>query len=1319
MATQNPGQDNLQLQTTPIAIIGMAALFPQARNLQEYWDNIIGKVDCISDVPATHWNIEDYYDPNPATPDKTYAKRGGFLPEIDFDPLEFGLPPDTLQALDSGQLLSLIVAKTALENAGYGKERDFNRETTGVILGASGLWKTITPLTARLQYPVWEKVLKSSGLSEEDTQKIIEKIKLAYVPWEENSFPGMLTNVVAGRITNRLDLGGTNCIVDAACASSLSAVKMAISELSERRCDLVITGGLDTDNSILNYMCFSKTPAFSKKDFLNPFDAESDGMMVGEGIGMLVLKRLDEAERDGDRIYALIKGIGTSSDGRYKSIYAPRPEGQVRALHRAYQNAGCSPTTVGLIEAHGTGTPAGDFCEFTALNQVFSENNPRKEHIALGSVKSQIGHTKAAAGAASLIKVALSLHQKVLPPTINVTQPNPKFKIDNSPFYLNTEARPWIAEGDAPRRAGVSSFGFGGTNFHVVLEEYRQNAQDTCRLQTVPQSMLLSARTPEQLHKECESVLARLESEAGEQHYRECLKACQGLIVPVEEARVGFVATSFLEAKKLLKLAIGLLKDRQQVDAWEHPGGIYYRKTGIPKSSKMVALFPGQGSQYLNMGKEVAINFPALKQAYEKSDALFHQQGLPRISQMVFPPPALDRELETQQTQTLQRTENAQPAIGAFSVGLYKILQQAGFQPDFVAGHSFGELTALWAAGVLSDRDYFFLVKARGRAMGVPDSTDECDAGAMLAVSGDIDKIQSTIGRLGRLKVANFNSPKQIVLSGAKPEIATIQQVLSKQGYSVTPLSVSAAFHSSFVSHAVQPFADALAEVDFQVPKLPVFSNTTGKPYPNDPQTIKTILQDHLLNPVHFKQEIENLYNCGGYCFVEIGPRQILTNLVKDILGDRPHLAIALNPNRTKNSDLQLRQGVMQLRVAGLPLIDFDPHEVVCSPPVTKKSRLQVSLNGSNYISDRTKAAFEKALQKQPAIAQAAVPKEIAATENPSLVLDFSLSNPTSEGYEEKESQSDSGVTDIDRNTISNLSIDNQPISTRKTEPMSKSEKENIPSPSQSSEPILGSSLDKLLTQFYAHQSEILRVHEQYLKIKAETPQAFLQMLQKLYQLLVNSSTLLEQATPEIVTSEAQNHNGNGNGNGKSAIALNLQEEIAWTPPSNPKTSNHSLQPKDNDSAVPSIFIDEKLSLSAVYPPESEISLNNGHSNHRVAPEPIPSVVKEESFSSPQVWGIKETEIDDSPSVKEFPITDTLLSVVSDKTGYPAAMLEMEMDLEADLGIDSIKRVEIMGAVQEFFPQLPKLSPEDLAEKRTLAEIAEFLEMQLSVAQKK
>ncbi|MCG8335112.1 MAG: polyketide synthase, partial [Proteobacteria bacterium] len=285
-----------RIQEIPIAIVGMSAIFPESKNLQAYWDNIVKEVDCIIDVPETRWNLEDYYDPDPEKEDKTYCKRGGFIPEIDFDPMEFGLPPNILEVTDVHQLLSLVLAKEVLRDGGYENASDELRQNIGVILGVGGGQKMMIPLVSRLQYPVWERVLKNAGVSDGDTSKIVEKIKKAYVGWEENAFPGALGNVIAGRIANRLDLGGTNSVVDAACASSLSGIRMAISELLEYRADMMITGGVDTDNSPYMYLCFSKTQAFTAADKSTPFSANSDGMIMGEGIGMLLLKRLKDAE---------------------------------------------------------------------------------------------------------------------------------------------------------------------------------------------------------------------------------------------------------------------------------------------------------------------------------------------------------------------------------------------------------------------------------------------------------------------------------------------------------------------------------------------------------------------------------------------------------------------------------------------------------------------------------------------------------------------------------------------------------------------------------------------------------------------------------------------------------------------------------------------------------------------------------------------------------------------------------------------------------------------------------------------------------------
>ena len=470
--------DNCQPNGTaaPLAIIGIGCLFPKADGLGAYWANIKNRIDCITDVPPTHWRSEDYLDPDPKAPDRVYAARGGFLDPVQFNPAAFGIAPSNLEATDTSQLLGLVATQMALEDAGYAVRPDapgkpFDRRRVSVVLGVTGTLELVIPLGARLGHPIWRKALQEAGVAPDVADDVVQRIADSYVGWQENSFPGLLGNVVAGRIANRFDLGGANCVVDAACASSLGALHLAAMELETRRADVVVTGGIDTFNDIFMYTCFSKTPALSPTGSARPFDAAGDGTILGEGLGVLVLKRLDDARRDGDKVYAVVRGVGASSDGKGNAVYAPREAGQVAALRNAYRTAGVAPDTIELVEAHGTGTRVGDAVEAAALTEVYRETGREGTWCALGSVKSQIGHTKAAAGAAGLIKAALALHHKVLPPTIKVERPLDGLQPGATPFYVNAEKRPWRPSADHPRRAGVSAFGFGGSNFHCVLEE--------------------------------------------------------------------------------------------------------------------------------------------------------------------------------------------------------------------------------------------------------------------------------------------------------------------------------------------------------------------------------------------------------------------------------------------------------------------------------------------------------------------------------------------------------------------------------------------------------------------------------------------------------------------------------------------------------------------------------------------------------------------------------------------------------------------------------------------------------------------------------
>jgi acyl transferase domain-containing protein/acyl carrier protein len=1259
MTSQKPNEDSRlrsRLQETPIAVIGIACLFPQARNLREFWDNILNKRDSITDVPSNRWDVNDYYDPDPRATDKTYSKRGGFLPEIDFDPMEFGIPPNILELTDSSQLLSLVVAKAVLEDAGYGECSDFDRDRIGVVLGTSGTMKLVTPLTARLQYPIWKRVLRKIGLSEKDTEAVVEKIKKAHVGWEENSFPGMLQNVVAGRVANRLNLGGTNCVVDAACASSMGALKLAISDLLEYRSDIMISGGVDTDNSILSYMCFSKTPAFAEDDRCRPFDVDSKGMMVGEGIGMVALKRLEDAERDKDRIYAVIRGIGTSSDGRFSSIYNPRPEGQVKALKRAYEDAGIQPSTVGLVEAHGTGTKAGDPAEVQALKTVFGEDDPKKQHIALGTVKSQIGHTKAAAGAASLIKASLALHHKILPPTINVKEPNPKFELDESPFYVNTETRPWIrTEDNSPRRAAVSAFGFGGTNFHVVLEEYAKRANGPYRLHGVPHSLLLSAPTPEALREECERVLRELESENGGTSHQELVASCKASEIPREAARIGFVSESLEETRERLKLALETLESRGEEESWRLPKGVYYRKRALDLTGKVVALFSGQGSQYVEMGKEVACNFPNLLDAYRGMDRLFAEEGRPPLSGAVFPRPAFDPDQKKKNEEQLRNTEFAQPAIGVLSSGLFKILAEAGFKPDFVAGHSFGELTALWAAQVLTDEDFFALARARGRAMAAPEEPG-FDAGRMLAVIGDVEAIRKEVEGESAVTVANLNSKQEVVLAGPTERLVALQKQLKGKGYRVVPLPVSAAFHTSLVGHAQKPFAKAIRAVKFRSPKRRVYSNTTGHPYGQEPKAIQKTLAEHILNPVLFRDEIENIHREGGRLFVEFGPRGVLTKLVGNILEGKPHVAVALNADPKRDSDRQLRQAVVELRVAGLPLRDIDPYLSVEPIEAGKRGgQAAIKLAGSNYVSERTQRAFLDALNDG---------HQISISGNATLVT------PPPRGAEGD--------------------VPSRPV-VPGTERVGKQGKPT-PTPASNQTPAAEAertleSLEKGLALFFKHQGETLKVHEQYLNHHMEYTRTF-------YDLMREQTSLLGRGlSGNVVEGLEQSMAGFHDHQGET---LRVHEQYLR---SQAEVSKYAIEALRGQSSLATGWPPAPISRSApaVAVPWSE----------PVVPKPEPTETppppEPEPVAVPAATG---------PGIEA--LTESMLQVVSEKTGYPVEMLELDMEMEADLGIDSIKRVEILGTMMDLYPDLPEMNPEELAELKTLGQIVGHMESCLS-----
>ena len=465
-------------QPQPVAIVGISAIMPEAPNAAAFWNNITEGRYCVTEVPKDRWDQDLYYDPDPRAPDKTYSRIGGWVREFPWDPIAWRLPipPKVGDQMDDTQKWAVSAARSALVDAGW-PDWKVDPERVAVIIGNAIGGEKHYASNLRIQLPEFmQELVRSPAFAElpDGTRETIASQTAAsflshFPDINEDTMPGELANILAGRVANLFNFRGPSFTTDAACASALAAINAAVQGLVDGQYDVAVTGGIDRNNNVAAFVKFCKIGALSATG-TRPFDAGADGFVMGEGAALFILKRLADAERDGDRIYAVLLGTAGSSDGKGKGITAPNPVGQRLAVERAWRNAGEDPASATLIEAHGTSTRVGDASELESLNAVFGGAAPGS--IALGSVKSNIGHLKAAAGAAGLFKLVMSLHDKVLPPSLNFRDPNPNVDWATSPFRVNTELRDWPEPPAGVRRGAVSAFGFGGTNFHAVLEEY-------------------------------------------------------------------------------------------------------------------------------------------------------------------------------------------------------------------------------------------------------------------------------------------------------------------------------------------------------------------------------------------------------------------------------------------------------------------------------------------------------------------------------------------------------------------------------------------------------------------------------------------------------------------------------------------------------------------------------------------------------------------------------------------------------------------------------------------------------------------------------
>jgi len=966
-----------------IAIVGVGAVLPDAPNVSAFWENIKSGRYSISDVSPDRWNPDFYYDADHNAPDKTYSKIGGWVREHVWEPRKWHLaiPPRVVDAMDESQKWAISCTREALEDYGYPK-RPLNLDRTAVILGNAMAGEKHYFTALRLYFPEYEYELSQSSsfaalpetLRRDITHQLHDRLTHRIPDVTEDTMPGELSNCIAGRLANTFNFHGPNYVVDAACASAMAAFSAAVEGLVENDFDVAVTGGIDRNMGASTYVKFSKIGALSASG-TRPYADGADGFVMGEGSAIFLLKRLADAERDGDKIYAVLRGIAGSSDGKGKGITAPNPIGQKSCIERAWQNAGLCPSTVSLMEGHGTSTKVGDVVEVQSMTEVLSAFHLAPHTVALGSVKSNIGHLKGAAGAAGLLKATLSLHDKVLPPSVHCDHPNPDIDFAHSPLYVNTELKPWTMPADAVRRAGASAFGFGGTNFHVVLEEYiphRLNGNGKRSItvgatgnagnhEGIMNSKVVNDPTPaprssaslesEEVVSQASSVKAPLRGALviGADSNAELIERLRTVNKHSEEGRAPAVSAplqkdlcaperlviDYADAADLIDKSAKALKAlaADQAPIWKalRAQGIF---RGSGPAPKVAFLYTGQGSQYANMVRPLFTAEPIVAETFAEANRVMTPLLGKPLTDFIFVEQSDERAVAKAE-EDLRQTAITQPAVLAADEALTRLLAAYGIKPDMTMGHSLGEYGALVAAGALPFEDALEAVSARGRGMTEVAMADNGRMAAVFAPLAEVERILKTID--GYVVIANINSGSQSVIGGASKAVEQAMEAFQKAGYEPVALPVSHAFHTSIVAGAGVPLRKELERLRIQSPQLPIVANVDGEFYPMGPDVVPKmldILTRQVASPVQFVKGLQTLYAAGARVFVEVGPKKALQGFAEDVLKEHADV-VSLFTNHPKVGDIvAFNQALCALYAAGLGRGVAESIRVESSEPV-------------------------------------------------------------------------------------------------------------------------------------------------------------------------------------------------------------------------------------------------------------------------------------------------------------------------------------------------------------------------------------------------
>ncbi|MDZ8088868.1 MAG: aminotransferase class III-fold pyridoxal phosphate-dependent enzyme [Nostoc sp. DedQUE12b] len=845
-----------------VAIIGMVGRFPGAGNVDEFWRNL-----CEGLESTTFFEDEELdpsIDPN-LCKDPSYVKARGIIPGGEtFDAAFFGINPLEAVVMDPQARVFLELVYEALENAGY--ESESFEGLIGLYAGCGQNTYFANHIAGRME--------------------IVDRI---------GEFQTMLANekdFLTTRAAYKLNLKGPAVSVNTACSTSLVAVIQACQALTSYQCDLALSGGVSMTTPQNSGYIAQEGSMLSGDGHCRPFDASAQGTMFNNGAGVVVLKRLEDALHDGDRIYAVIRGSGINNDGADKvSFTAPSVDGQAEAIAMAQAYANFHPETISYIEAHGTATPLGDPIEIEALTQAFRVHTDAKQFCAIGSLKSNVGHLVAAAGVAGLIKTALALHYKKIPPSLNFEAPNPKIDLANSPFYVNTKLAEW-SEGETPRRAGVSSFGVGGTNAHIVLEEAPQiQSSGSSRPQ---QLLLLSAKTSQAL----EAATANLQQHL--QYNAEINLA--DVAYTLQRGRKSFNYRRSVVCHDLTDAIAAL----QSLD----PNQVNTRHTEI-RNPAVVFMFPGQGSQYVNMGLNLYNHEPVFQEAVDECAEILKPLLGRDLREIIYPAPS---ERETAAI-SLRQTCFTQPALFVIEYALAQLWQSWGVKPQAMIGHSIGEFVAACIAGVFTLEDALMLVATRGRFMW------ELPAGAMLSVRLPAKEVEPRLS--AELAIAAINGPSLCVVSGPTEAIASLQKQLESEEVICRHLHTSHAFHSPMMDSIIHPFAEVVGKVKLSPPQIPFVSTVTADWITTHQATDPMYWATHLRQTVRFAEGVQTLWQQPERLLLEVGPRITTTTLARQQAKDiKQQIAIpSLGDNAENEAEwTALLKAVGQLWLAGVSI---------------------------------------------------------------------------------------------------------------------------------------------------------------------------------------------------------------------------------------------------------------------------------------------------------------------------------------------------------------------------------------------------------------